>query len=57
MKLGRRILKVVEIRVRDLVFRRGEGPKNYKGSIRRINMKEIIRIYLREVSDIGSKNI
>ena len=39
------------------MFRRGVGPKNEKGSLRRMNMKEIMRIYLREVSDIGSKTI
>ena len=39
------------------MFRRGVGPKNYKGSLRRMNMKEIMIIYLREGSDIGSKTM
>ena len=39
------------------MFRRGEGTKNDKGSLYRMNMKEIMRIYLREVSDNGSKNV
>ena len=30
---------------------RVEGPKIDKGSLRRIKMKEITRIYLREVGD------
>ena len=39
------------------MFRRGEGPKNDKCSLRRISIKEKMRIYLREVSDIGSKTM
>ena len=39
------------------MFSRGEGPKSDKVSLCRINMKRIMRIYLREVSDIGSKSM
>ena len=37
------------------MFRRGVGSKNYKCSLRRMEMKSRMRIYLRKVSDIGSK--
>ena len=37
------------------MFSRDEGTKSDKGSILRISTKERMRIYLREVSDIGSK--
>ena len=46
---------MVEIRGRALMFSRGEGPKSDKGSLRRMKIKDIMRIYLREVSDIGCK--
>ena len=46
---------MVEIRGRDLIFSRYDGPKRDKGSIRRMKMKETMRIYLREVSIIGRK--
>ena len=39
------------------MFRRGVGPKNYKGYLRRTKIKQVMRIYVREVSDIGSKNV
>ena len=45
-------LKMVELRGRVFMFRRGEGPKNYKGYIYRMKIKEIKINYLREVSDI-----
>ena len=51
----REILKMVEIRGWDLIFRRGEGPRNYKSYLHRMKIKSIMRIYLREISDIGSK--
>ena len=37
------------------MFRRGMGTKNDKFSHRSMKMKEIMRIYLCKVSDIGSK--
>ena len=37
--------------------RRGLETENDKGSRRRMKSKEITRIYLREVSDIGSKTM
>ena len=49
--------KMVEIRGRSLMFSRGVAPKIDKGFLRRMKMKEIMRIYLREVSDIGSKSM
>ena len=49
--------KLVEIRGQDFIYSRDEGPKSDKGYIRRMNMKKIMRIYLREVSDIGSKTM
>ena len=48
---------MVDIRGGVFIFSRGEGPKIDKGSLRRMNMKEIMRIYLLEVSDIGSKSM
>ena len=36
----------VEIRVIALIFRRGVGPKTNTGSLCRIKMKEIMRMYL-----------
>ena len=45
------------IRGRSPMFSRGEGPKNDKGYIHRMKMKEIMRICLREVSDIVSKKV
>ena len=48
---------MVEIRGQALMFSRGEIPKSDKGSLRRMNMKEIIRMFLREVSDFGSKSM
>ena len=48
---------MLEIRGQALMFIRGVGPKNDKGYLHRENMKEMMRIYLREVSDIGSKTI
>ena len=45
------------IRGQALMFRRGVGPKNYKCSLRRMDMKSIMIIYLRKVSDIGRKQI
>ena len=39
------------------MFSRGEEPKIDKGSLRMMNMKEIIRIYLHAVSDIGIKSM
>ena len=55
--LAEGFLKKTEIRGRDLMFSRGEGPKSDKDSLHRMNMKEIMKIYLREVSDIGSKSM
>ena len=49
--------KMVDIRGGVFIFSRGEGPKIDKGYLRRMNMKEIMRIYLLEVSDIGSKSM
>ena len=39
------------------MFRVGVGPQNGKGYLRRIKRKEIMKIYLREVSNIGSKTM
>lgn len=50
-------LKKLEIWGRSLIFRRGVGTKNDKGSRCRMKTKDITRIYLREVSDIGSKTM
>ena len=47
--------KMVEIRGRALMFSRGEGLKSDKGSLHRMKIKDIMRIYLREVSDIGCR--
>ena len=55
MKLGRRIKKMVEIRGQALMFRRSVGPKSDEVSLCRMKAKEIMRIYLCEVSDIGFK--
>ena len=44
--------KMVNIGGRALMSIRGEGPKNDKGSHRSMKTKKLIRIYLREVSDI-----
>ena len=49
--------KRVEIRERALMFRRGVGTKNDKGSRCRMKTIEIMRIYSREVSDIGIKTM
>ena len=46
---------MVDIRGQDLMFRRSVGPKIDEGSLCRMKKKEIMRIYLREVSDIGFK--
>ena len=46
---------MVEIRGKTFVFRRSVGPKSDEVSLRRMKAKEIMRIYLREVSDIGFK--
>ena len=51
------LLLMVEIRGQSLMFRRTVVPKHGKGSIHRMNMKEGMRIYLLEVSDIGSKTM
>ena len=48
---------MVDIREQHLMLRRGEGLKNDKGYLCTMNMKEMIRIYLREVSDIGRKSM
>ena len=48
---------MVEIRGRALMFSRGEVTKSDKGSIPRMNMKEIMRIYLCEVGDIVSESM
>ena len=39
------------------MFSRGEIPESDKGSLRKINMKDIMGIYLHEVRDIGSKSM
>ena len=39
------------------MLRRGVGTKNDKGSRCRMKTKDITMIYLREVSDIGSKTM
>ena len=49
--------KMAEIRGRSLMLSRGEGPRSDKGSLRRMNVNEMMRIYLCEVSDIGSKSM
>ena len=49
--------KMVEIRGQALMFSRGEIPKSDKGSLRRMNMKEIMRMFFCEVSDFGSKSM
>ena len=49
--------KKVEIEGRALMFSRGEVTKIDKGSLHMIQIKEIMRIYLREVSDIGRKRM
>ena len=51
------LLLMVEIRGQALMFRRTVGPKNGKGYLHRMNTKERMRIYLLEVSDIGSKTM
>ena len=48
---------MVYIRVQALMFSRVEGPKSGKGSLLRMKIKEIMRNYLREVSDILSKSM
>ena len=57
MKLGWSIFLMVDIREQHLMLRRGEGLKNDKGYLCTMNMKEMIIIYLREVSDIGRKSM
>ena len=39
------------------MFRRGVESKSDKVSLRRTKMKETMRIYLSEVSDIGSRKM
>ena len=46
---------MAEIRGQALMFRRDVGTKSDKGSLCRMKTKEIMKIYLREVSDIGIK--
>ena len=48
---------MVDKRGRALMLSGGEGSKSDKYSLRRTNMKETMNIYLREVSNIGSKSI
>ena len=57
MTLGWKILKMVEIRGKYLVFSRGEGPKSDKGYLRRMKMKDIMIIYLRKVGGFGRKSM
>ena len=55
MKLVWSIKIYIYIRGQTLTFIRGVGPQNDKAFLRRRNMKEILIIYIREVSNIGSK--
>ena len=48
---------MVDIRGQDLMFRRSVGPKSDEVSLCRMKAKEIMRIYLCEVGDIGSKSM
>ena len=48
---------MIDMRVKSLMLRRVEGSKNYKGSLLRMDMKEIMWVYLGELSDIGSKTM
>ena len=48
---------MVKIRGRDPMFIRGEVIKSDKGYLRRMKIKSIMRIYLREVIYIGSKTM
>ena len=49
-----KIFLMVEIREQDLLFSICEVPKSNENYLSRMKMKEIISIYLRKVSDIGS---
>ena len=39
------------------MLRISEGTKNDMGSLHRMNMKEITRIYIHELSDIGCEKM